>query len=515
MQPAPPKPKKARKTEEKALSRSRKRSARAKIGHNSAKRGPFAFVRVHPIRSLAGLGKIERHAKRLDNKFRHDPARTHLNVAACAYNADDPCGVVGSFKSFKKQTGAVEGQGAIALHLVVGISPEVVAAHGDPHDPENPKNVEFLEEAKRWAASVFGEGATIHSRLDVDEDGSGVVDLVVCPTETQKGGRGRKEKLTISTRAALMNYQRALVDAGTGYVAQQSSKRSYSALQDGWALHARALHPEITRGVPKEVTGAKHVTADVFKRLALEEKRRLAVAQERLDATVIATAGARAEAESARAEAAAALAAARADRAAAQRDQDAAAEARRGSTRDRLAASMARQEADQTREIAAQERASAWAEIEGARRDVEKDWASIETREASARKLSEEADKKSAAVEAALENLNKRQAVLDRAEAAQREREIHREADQKIVIESIAYDELYYDEQREVLDFSEATKPEDRAPVENSLKRQGGWLQMVAVAFSKTWSALRRFTSTLSEDAETALISEARNNLGM
>lgn len=513
---------KPRKPGKKAVARAKTRLARG-AGKPNRPKGPFAFVRVHPIKTLADLGRIENHAKRLDDKGRHNPALTHLNVASCAYNPTDPLGVVQSFKNFKTQTGAVEGQGAIALHLIVGISLQVITEHGDPHDPDNPKNRQFLAEAKRWAASVFGEGATIHDRFDFDEAGAGVIDIVVCPTEVQKGGRGRQPKLTISTRSALMSYQRKLVDENVGYVAQQGSKRSYSALQDGWAHHAaQTLHPDITRGVAKEISGATHVTADVFKRIAIAEKRRLKDAQDKLDATILATAAAQQAAEAERAEAMAALAAAQTDRTTATGDREAAAAARRSASRDRVDAEIARvdmlrrlDEATETRDAADRERASAWAEIEEVRRQVDDNWDAAERRMEEARQAREKADARLNAAADAEKELSARRAALDVQEAKQIERETHRDFDQKIVIESVAYDELIYDAQKQGLEFADYTETHVRESVTKSLIRQGSWLELVATAFAKTWGALRAFTATLTEDAEASIIGDARNRLGL
>jgi hypothetical protein len=218
----------------------------------------FAAVRVQKIASMSTIRAAEAHGRRLDESSgkRVDASRTSMNLAASQYSPDDPLALESAYRSFRKATGAAEGKGAaIMAHAIAVISPEALADSGDPRDPNNPKVQALFDQAQAWARSEFGEDALVSARLDVDEKGAGVVDLYLCPTAMQSGGRGRKPKLTISVKSAL---ERIAAENGQG--------RSYSALQDSWAGWAsKHIDPRLQRGKPKRQTMREHVHADVLR----------------------------------------------------------------------------------------------------------------------------------------------------------------------------------------------------------------------------------------------------------
>jgi hypothetical protein len=78
------------------------------------------------------------------------------------------------------------------------VSPEWVKAVGDLHDPDNPRNRALFDQAKAWAESWAGKGAVFGARLDLDEAGGAVVDLMISPVRTSRG------KPVISTQKALV-----------------------------------------------------------------------------------------------------------------------------------------------------------------------------------------------------------------------------------------------------------------------------------------------------------------------
>lgn len=233
----------------------------------------FAAVRVQRINNLAQLGHASAHGKRIDaaSQKRVDPARTVRNLVVSDY-VDDALDLVGAFKAFKSKTGAVEGKGkaAIALHVIAVISPELIRDAGDPHDPRNPVNQRIFAEAQNWARKTFGEGSVLQARMDMDEEGAGVVDLFVCPTAMMMGGRRQQEKLTISVNSALSASQKA-----TG------ERNGFSALQTSWANHARStVDYRLLRGRPKSETMRQHVHADLFRERAQQIEAALKSAQE-------------------------------------------------------------------------------------------------------------------------------------------------------------------------------------------------------------------------------------------
>lgn len=229
-----------------------------------------AFARCKKL-NMAGLVAAERHPRRQDKSKHVDRSRTHLNPAEGYEGVDDPLAIRDAYKARKKDTGATERKGvAVAVHMLLGVSPDWIAAAGDVHDPANPRNKALFDSAKSFMEERFGKGSVIHVRLDVDEAGSGVVDVIAVPvtTYTQRG----KTKTRVSANAGL--------EAAFG------EGLNYRQMQDAWAEHCqRTLDPKIERGKSIEETGRTHVHHSIYRpameKAALEaEALKESVAQE-------------------------------------------------------------------------------------------------------------------------------------------------------------------------------------------------------------------------------------------
>ncbi|WP_197461289.1 hypothetical protein, partial [Acetobacter malorum] len=212
----------------------------------------FAAVRVQKIKGIRNLQSIEAHGRREDDasKSRVDATMTSRNLAwSCADG--NPLGVVAAFRKRKADTGAGEYKNApVGLHVMCIVSHEWVSGAGDMHDPNNPRNKALFDEARSWGDKTFGKGAVVAARMDMDERGGGVVDLVVVPVATFKQ-RG-KEKTQISVNKA---YESAF---GGG--------RVYGKMQDSWSAHAqRTLSTDLRRGKAKADTQRQHVHADIIR----------------------------------------------------------------------------------------------------------------------------------------------------------------------------------------------------------------------------------------------------------
>jgi hypothetical protein len=213
----------------------------------------FAAVRVRRISSLQHLNACAIHGRRKDPSAlrRCDQTRTGQNIATSDYS-DDPLDLIGAFKERKKQAGAKEyGKSPLGLHALCIVSPDVIRAGGDLHDPNNPLNQSLSAEAKAWAEAEFGAGSVIATRLDVDESGGGVVDLFIVPVRdmTIRG----KTKPIISVNKALAE------------IAERHGRRkSYVALQDSWADHARVLNPDIQRGEERGADSPQYEPPEQF-----------------------------------------------------------------------------------------------------------------------------------------------------------------------------------------------------------------------------------------------------------
>lgn len=219
-----------------------------------------SFVRVAPVATLAALARAASHGRRLDPSAqrRVDPQRTPLNVAFSSYRPEDPLDLVGAWRAAVSQQGASPyGRAPVAAHLLIGVSPQVIDEAGCRHDSENPANVSLVREAVAWAESEFGPGSVIAGRLDVDEHGAGVVDIIVVPVRVTRMNRYATKPI-ISISQALTEIHRA-----------HGAPTSYGALQTSWAAWAaRRIDPRIRRGTPKAETHREHVHADVYRYVA-------------------------------------------------------------------------------------------------------------------------------------------------------------------------------------------------------------------------------------------------------
>jgi hypothetical protein len=147
------------------------------------------------------------------------------------------------------------------------ISPEWVKAAGDLYDPENPRNRALFEQAKAWAESWGGKGSVFGVRLDLDEAGGAVVDLMIAPVRDSRG------KPVVSTQKALVELK-----AATG------ERNEYSALQTSWADWSRQhLDSQIERGTRRTITDRQHLTPETYG--LVKDKARAEALQEHAQAS--------------------------------------------------------------------------------------------------------------------------------------------------------------------------------------------------------------------------------------
>ena len=164
------------------------------------------------------------------------------------------------FRAAKERMGARErAKTTLAMHLIVGVSPSWI--EGDPRDPDNPAVRRLIQVVSEWVEHDFGQTPWA-VRYDLDERGTGVVDILVSPTSVYRNGRG-PERTWISTNAALQR----LVDRypppekEEGDDEEEEDHWSYAAAQTGWAKYAqRELDPAIKRGTP----GAEHQSPERY-----------------------------------------------------------------------------------------------------------------------------------------------------------------------------------------------------------------------------------------------------------
>jgi hypothetical protein len=235
-----------------------------------------AAIRVNKITSIAQLRGASLHAQRHDETGKarvREGAVPGEGLAWSKLDGNDR-DYLAAFKVHKAETGAGERKGApIALQAICVVSPDWVSQAGDLHDPANPRNRQLHDEAKAWAESWGGEGAVFASRLDLDEKGGAVVDLMVSPVRESRG------KPVISTNKALGELKGA-----TG------ERNEYAALQTSWADWCREkLDPEIVRGTRKEITQRQHVSPETYGAMLDKAREGLSEAPQTLKSALGAT----------------------------------------------------------------------------------------------------------------------------------------------------------------------------------------------------------------------------------
>ena len=249
----------------------------------------FAFVRVSKLRSRNAIAAASRHARGDDvasQKRRRPDATLRAYGATMTPDGELTTAMIrprqaagigtdygAAFDNFRKVTGARHRKGTpVAMHMIVGVSPAFFG-DSDPHDPENPQVQELTRAAYTWAKRNLGGVWAV--RYDVDEQGSGVVDVLCSPTVEYAPGRHRgKPSPWISVATALRKL-----------AARYKQRKSYSALQDSWAEHAAAtLDPRIRRGQPKEITGRAHLSPEEYGESRDKHQRELAEGERKVKA---------------------------------------------------------------------------------------------------------------------------------------------------------------------------------------------------------------------------------------
>ena len=221
-----------------------------------------AAIRVNKISTIAQLRGASLHAQRHDEigKARvREGAEPGFGLAWSKAEGNDR-DYLAAFKAHKAELKAGERKGApLCLQAICVVSPEWVEQAGGLHDADNPRNSQLFDQAKAWAESWGGAGSVVATRLDLDEKGGAVVDVLVSPIRESRG------KPVISTNKALGELK-----AATG------ERNEYAALQTSWAEWCQAhLDRDIVRGTRKELTQRQHLSPETYG--AVMDKAREAV----------------------------------------------------------------------------------------------------------------------------------------------------------------------------------------------------------------------------------------------
>jgi hypothetical protein len=210
-----------------------------------------AAIRINKIKSVAQLRGATLHAERHDEIGKARVREGAVPGEALAWSKAEASDrdYLAAFKAHKAEMKAGERKNApLAMQALCVVSPEWVQEAGDLHDRANPRNIALFDQARAWAESWAGKGAVFGARLDLDEKGGAVVDLMIAPV------RDSRAKPVISTQKALVELK-----------ATTSERNEYAALQTSWAEWCREnLDQSITRGLRRELTAREHLSPETY-----------------------------------------------------------------------------------------------------------------------------------------------------------------------------------------------------------------------------------------------------------
>ena len=157
-----------------------------------------------------------------------------------------------------------------ALHMIIGVSDRWLRETGSPYDPHNPRVRQLLIQAILWVEHGFGRGSVVAARIDLDEVGAGVVDVIVVPVTDMAIGRprivrddyGGETEIPVEPRPVIApaTYIRRLDEAHGHHRAAK-----WRGVQDDWHAWCVAhLDPRIQRGIPARVSGRRHLPRDQY-----------------------------------------------------------------------------------------------------------------------------------------------------------------------------------------------------------------------------------------------------------
>lgn len=269
---------------------------RAQGGEPGSGRRPWrSFVRVKPLVDGRAIAGQTRHAARIDEGAKKrrradaDPAclavgwregigAAYIEAAPERDPGDPPAPIPpvadwsAAVEEYIRETGARQRRRQPRAHqVIVGVSPGWLEETGGRHDPDNPRVRQLATEAWRWAADAWGPDAVRALRMDLDEEGAGVVDLLIVPVRHIAIGAKRKDGSLPEPQPWI-----APATALAEIAARHDMPRwpPGKALQTSWHEWAQErLDARIERGVPSAITRRRHLPPDEYSARVEELKR--------------------------------------------------------------------------------------------------------------------------------------------------------------------------------------------------------------------------------------------------
>jgi len=223
----------------------------------------YAILRVERLKRKADVDNASRHGRRADSGTHYDASRTVLNRHWLgAERVDAPADWAHAVRTaVHKQHLHVRANGAVAAELLLAASPDFFIGDDDEIDGE--KLDRWIETNLGWLNHRFPK-MVLAARLDLDESSPHLAVLLL-PTY---------EKTTKQKSVRAVSYRKVFCGAD-----KAETSRRMIALQNEYAAVMAPLG--LQRGVPKAVTGRKHLTHQqyVARKLREDEARRQALAK--------------------------------------------------------------------------------------------------------------------------------------------------------------------------------------------------------------------------------------------
>jgi hypothetical protein len=145
----------------------------------------------------------------------------------------------------------------LGAHIILYVTPAWIEETGDLHAKDNPRNQMLYQAAQDFVRDIPG---LVAARMDLDEQGGGVVDIFLAPVFPRQS-RLRKD----GTRGSDIP-EISVSKLGTLWQTHSGERVGFSGLQTLWAEYCgKVLDPRLERGLRKSETGREHLSVPEFK----------------------------------------------------------------------------------------------------------------------------------------------------------------------------------------------------------------------------------------------------------
>jgi hypothetical protein len=220
----------------------------------------FASARVHHIDTWGYIETQRAHAFREDKHLKsvRSGAIPQDGWAYSPVTPEEPRDYVRAFQAVPQHFQArYRNSAPLGVHILLYVTPTWIEETGDLHAKDNPRNRMLYQAAQDFVRDIPG---LVAARMDLDEEGGGVVDIFLAPIFPRQS-RLRKDgtrgpdipEISVSKLDALWR-------------TRSGERVAFSGLQTLWAEYCgKVLDPRLERGRRKSETGREHLSVPEYK----------------------------------------------------------------------------------------------------------------------------------------------------------------------------------------------------------------------------------------------------------